>query len=67
MDQPKLNTIGTKKPDSKTQAHGRVRPQVAHESLSHKLLLEGPFWHKIPAYRDIDEQTFLDHKWQARN
>ena len=30
-------------------------------------LHSGPFWQKIPAYREIDEATFLDHQWQARN
>jgi lysine 2,3-aminomutase len=42
------------------------RPPVDPASLVHKQLLEGPFWQKIPAYRAIDEATFLDHAWQAK-
>src|SRR6185295_3902658 len=36
-------------------------------SLVHKDLLDGPFWQRIPAYREVDEKTFLDHHWQAKN
>ena len=28
---------------------------------------QGEFWRAIPAYRDIDEATFLDHIWQGSN
>jgi lysine 2,3-aminomutase len=35
--------------------------------LAHRQLLDGPFWQRIPAYRSIDEATFLDHSWQAKN
>ncbi len=35
--------------------------------LAHKTLLRGPFWQKIPAYRDVDEATFLDHSWQGKS
>ena len=34
--------------------------------LRHRELLDGEFWRKIPAWRDVDEATFLDHTWQAR-
>lgn len=27
---------------------------------------KGEFWRHIPAYQDIDEKTFLDHKWQMK-
>lgn len=33
---------------------------------AHTRLLDGPFWRGIPAYRDVDEGTFDDHAWQAR-
>jgi lysine 2,3-aminomutase len=35
--------------------------------LVHKELLDGAFWQRIPAYRDVSEEQFLDHQWQARN
>lgn len=65
MDRPTLKTIGNSQSDSDHVA--QIRPPVDPATLTHKQLLDGPFWHKIPAYRDIDEATFLDHKWQARN
>lgn len=37
------------------------------DDLSHTRLLDGPFWREIHAYRDVDEATFGDHAWQARN
>jgi lysine 2,3-aminomutase len=40
---------------------------VLSHSESHKELLEGEFWRAIPAYRQVDEKTFLCHGWQGRN
>ncbi len=36
-------------------------------ALSHRELVDGPFWQKIPAYAAITQAEFLDHKWQAKN
>ena len=44
-----------------------LRPAVDPATLSHRELLSGDFWRKIPAYKDVDEATFLDHKFQMRN
>jgi lysine 2,3-aminomutase len=43
------------------------RPPVDLSALAHRTLLGGPFWQKIPAYKAIDEATFLDHAWQAKS
>jgi lysine 2,3-aminomutase len=43
------------------------KPPVDPATLVHRQLLGGDFWRKIPAYRDIDEATFLDHKWQSKH
>jgi lysine 2,3-aminomutase len=43
------------------------RPPVDATSLAHKELRRGLWWQQIPAYRDVDEATFLDHGWQAKN
>ncbi|MEZ4366095.1 MAG: KamA family radical SAM protein [Kofleriaceae bacterium] len=43
------------------------KPPVDPATLAHRDLLDGPFWQRIPAYRSIDEATFLDHSWQAKN
>src|SRR5512144_1679822 len=44
-----------------------IKPPVDPATLHHRQLLDGAFWQKIPAYRLIDEATFLDHSWQAKN
>ena len=35
--------------------------------FEYKQLKQGEFWRHIPAYRTIDEATFLDHLWQQKN
>src|SRR5215468_3528260 len=44
-----------------------LKPSIDPSTLFYRQLLDGAFWQKIPAYRLIDEATFLDHTWQARN
>src|SRR3954468_404185 len=44
-----------------------LKPSIDPSTLFHRQLLDGAFWQKIPAYRLIDEATFLDHSWQAQN
>lgn len=44
-----------------------LKPSVDPSTLHHRQLLDGTFWQRIPAYRHVDEATFLDHSWQARN
>src|SRR5271163_714502 len=43
------------------------KPPVDPSTLAHRNLVRGPFWQKIPAYRDVTEVQFLDHNWQAKN
>jgi lysine 2,3-aminomutase len=45
----------------------RVKPPVDPAEFEHRNLRQGEFWREIPAYRDVDEATFLDHLWQARH
>ena len=40
---------------------------VDPSTLAYKQLLDGPFWQSIPAYREVSEEQFLDHNWQAKN
>lgn len=61
---PTLKTLGRAPADAPI-AH--LKPAVAEDALRHRQLLDGPFWQKIPAYRAVDEATFLDHSWQAKN
>jgi lysine 2,3-aminomutase len=44
-----------------------IKPAADPSTLAHKELRGGAFWQKIPAYRGIEERTFLDHAWQAKN
>ena len=44
-----------------------IKATVDPSTLHHRQLLDGTFWQKIPAYRTVDEATFLDHTWQAKN
>ncbi|MCG8422837.1 MAG: KamA family radical SAM protein [Proteobacteria bacterium] len=64
MEQSELTAIGKK--DAKSDLI-HLKPPVDPSTQAYKQLLDGPFWHKIPAYRDVSEEQFLDHQWQARN
>ena len=44
-----------------------VRPPVDPATLAHRDLRGGDFWRVIPAFADIDEATFLDHRWQMKH
>jgi lysine 2,3-aminomutase len=44
-----------------------LKAHVDPSTLHHRQLLDGPFWQRIPAYRTVDEATFLDHSWQAKH
>jgi lysine 2,3-aminomutase len=44
-----------------------VKPPVEPAALTHRDLEGGEFWRRIPAYAEISEQEFLDHRWQAKH
>jgi lysine 2,3-aminomutase len=44
-----------------------LKPAVDPNTLTHRSLIEGEYWRHIPGFADVDEATFLDHKWQAKN
>ena len=41
-----------------------LKPQVDPATLAWRELRRDPFWQKIPAWSEVDEETFLDHKWR---
>ena len=43
------------------------RPPAGPDAFAHRNLRQGEFWRAIPAYKDVDEATFLDHIWQGKN
>jgi lysine 2,3-aminomutase len=57
-----LKTMDTDIPEAP-----KVKPPVDPSTLKHRDLLRGEFWQKIPAYKDVTEAQFLDHKWQAKH
>jgi lysine 2,3-aminomutase len=44
-----------------------IKPPVPENQFEYKNLKQGEFWRHIPAYKDVDEATFLDHLWQQKN
>ena len=44
-----------------------LKPLVDEKDLEWRNLRRDPFWQKIPAWKDIDEETFLNYKWQEKN
>jgi lysine 2,3-aminomutase len=43
-----------------------LKPPVDPDRLQHKSFLAAPDWRKIPAYADVSEEQFLDHRWQSK-
>jgi lysine 2,3-aminomutase len=43
------------------------RPSLPPDFLRHRDLLDGDFWRRIPAFKDVTEAEFLDHKWQMKH
>jgi lysine 2,3-aminomutase len=44
-----------------------LKPPVDPASLAHRDLRADEFWRAIPAYAQVSEAEFLDHKWQAKH
>src|SRR6476646_10359712 len=43
-----------------------LKPAVDPATLIHKQNIERPDFRRIPAYEDVTDEQFLDHKWQAK-
>lgn len=43
-----------------------LKPPVDPATLTHTTFLEMPDYRRIPAYADVPEEQFLDHKWQSK-
>ncbi|MEO0324197.1 MAG: KamA family radical SAM protein [Myxococcota bacterium] len=67
MELPVLDSAP--RPDSASPAAGASapRPPADPSLLAHRELRGGDWWRRIPAFGDIDEATFLDHRWQQKN
>ena len=49
------------------EAVRHLKPPAPPETMAHREVREDEFWRSLPAYKDVDRATFLDHLWQARN
>jgi lysine 2,3-aminomutase len=58
---PKLSVVDQK------PAIQHLKPAVDPKSISHRNLRADEFWRQIPAWKDVDEKTFLSHLWQEKN
>jgi lysine 2,3-aminomutase len=43
------------------------KPRVDEGTLEHRRLRNDEFWRQIPAWKDVDEATFLNHLWQEKH
>ncbi len=44
-----------------------LKPSVDPKALVHLQFADMPEWQRIPAYRDVSEAEFMDHKWQSKH
>ena len=44
-----------------------LKPPVDPKSLAHRELRRDEFWRKIPAWKDVDHETFASYDWQEKN
>jgi len=43
-----------------------IKPPVDPSTLVYKNFKEAPDWRRIPAYADVTDEQFLDHRWQSK-
>ena len=43
-----------------------IKPPADPAALAHLPLLEMPDFRRIPAYADVTDEQFMDHRWQAK-
>jgi len=44
-----------------------LKPKVSKDDLNWRNLRRDQFWQNIPGWKEVDEDTFLSHKWQEKN
>lgn len=53
-------------PYDEAAAPAPKKPAVDPSGLRHRDLKRGVWWQHVPGFADVDEETFLDHKWQSK-
>ncbi|MEM9072996.1 MAG: KamA family radical SAM protein [Myxococcota bacterium] len=59
--------MGSELPVVMDQLDKVARPPAGPDMTAHRDLRGGDFWRRIPAFAEIDEETFLNHRWQMKN
>ncbi len=44
-----------------------LKPPVDPEDLEHRRVRRDEFWRQIPAWKDVDHETFASYDWQEKN
>ncbi len=60
-----MNTEVLSRPTAMPAGPVATRSPVDPAVLLYKHLPKSEFWRRIPAYAEVDEEMFSDHKWQA--
>src|SRR5579859_5942647 len=62
------STLSTQRVKASTMSEIKhLKPPAPASHFEYKNLKQGEFWRHVPAYKDVDEATFLDHLWQQKN
>lgn len=64
-DLPEADTLPEEIAD--VQVPTSLKDPVTARDLEHRALDDTEFWRKIPAFRHVDREEFLDHRFQNRN
>lgn len=66
-----LDDLISNEPPTKERAEApeerTERPPVPIEELEHRHLDDSEFWRDVPAFADVDRETFYDYMWQMRH
>ena len=54
-------------PSEEREPVRHLKPPVDPASITWRQLRRDAFWQKIPAWKDVDEETFLQHRWQDKH
>ncbi|MBT4139946.1 MAG: KamA family radical SAM protein, partial [Candidatus Latescibacteria bacterium] len=50
-----------------TESSQHLKPPVEASALEHRVLRRDEYWRTVPAYKDVDAETFHSHLFQMRN
>jgi lysine 2,3-aminomutase len=53
--------------DLEVPAPRHLKPPVVSDSLDHRDVRRDEFWRIIPAWKDVDHETFASYDWQEKN